>query len=101
MESVKQQGFIFGVWLNSIKKIDSVIFINGFGFNPSYYNKEAIRFLLKLLDYENYPRDEFNKPQSYTKLTAKQLSIHMEFITSEIYHCGYCYDDLEKIFKKT
>lgn len=100
MQSRSQQGYIFGVWLNAIRDIQEIIYINGFGFNPYLFNKENLRYLLKLLDFENYPRDKFNRPKSYTELSIKELALHMEFINSEIYHSGFVFNEMDKRFYK-
>lgn len=102
MDSIQQQGYIFGVWLNAIRNITSIIYINGFGFIPCKYDKESLRYLLKLLDFDNYPRDEVNRVKSYRVLSKRELALHMEFITSEIFHSGFFFDEkINKFIKNT
>ena len=96
--------FIFGVVLEDLKNSGGVLSFQAppFKFRVTSISKETIRNLLKHLDF-NYPRDEAQKPQSYTKLDSKQMSLHVEWIERQCAFSGiemqYISDAWEQIIK--
>ena len=78
--SIQFNRFIFGVVLEQIRDVDEIIIDEPrFAFRPRTIKKESLRNLLKYLDL-NYPRNDVGEPFSYTKLTSKEMSDHLEFI---------------------
>lgn len=96
--------FIFGVVLEDLKHSGGVLSFQepSFKFRVSSISKESIRNLLKHLDF-NYPRDEHQKPLSYTKLDSKQMSLHVEWIERQCAFSGiemqYISQEWERIMK--
>ena len=82
--SKNHQGYTFAVFLKDVHRIPELVCINGFSFIPSNFRREELRSILKIIDYENYPRDDKLNPKSYTELSDKELSVHMEFIRGEV-----------------
>ena len=81
--------FIFGVVLEDLHNSGGVLTFQEppFKFRVSAISKESIRNLLKHLDF-NYPRDENEKPLSYTKLDSKQMTEHISWIERQCAFSG-------------
>ena len=96
--------FIFGVVLEDLKHSGGILTFQDptFKFRVSSISKESIRNLLKHLDF-NYPRDDAQKPLSYTKLDSKQMSDHINWIERQCAFSGiemqYISQEWERIIK--
>jgi len=98
--------FIFGVVLEDLRRPNIVLKFDNpkFQFRTSQISKESLRNLLKYLDL-NYPRDDQNEPLSYTKLTSKQMTEHIEFIEQTAGFSGvelkYIADEWQRLINAT
>jgi hypothetical protein len=83
--------FIFGVILEELHRPNIVLIfddLKGFKFRTSQIKKESMRNLFKYLDH-NYPRDDKLEPLSYTKLSSKEMSDHVQWIEMIAGQSGY------------